>query len=100
MYTTRIVKQHNELLVSTLLLLLVLPIYLGMCPSIPTHIHPHMSKPRMLLKLMMKPMCYAYNGSRTSQDHDPGCSGANPEPAARQIGGGFYIMPLQEYNRR
>jgi len=38
-HTTRIAKQHNELVISTLLLLLlVLPIYLGMCPSGPnTH---------------------------------------------------------------
>ena len=28
------------------------------------------------------------------RDHDPGCSGAEPEPIARQIGGGFYIMPF------
>jgi len=51
MYTTRIAK-HNESLISILflLLLLVLPIYLGMFPSVPTHIHPYMSKPRLLLK--------------------------------------------------
>jgi len=49
-YTTRIAKQHSELLVSILLLLLVLPIYLGMCPSVLTHIHSYISKLRLLLK--------------------------------------------------
>ena len=51
-YTTRVVKQHNKLLISILLLLLLLapPIYLGMCPSVPTHIHPYMSKLRLLLE--------------------------------------------------
>jgi len=33
-----------------LLLLLIIPIYLGMYPSVPTHIHPYMSKPRLLLE--------------------------------------------------
>jgi len=44
------VKQYDELLISILLLLLILPICLGMCPSVPTHIHPYMSKLRMLLE--------------------------------------------------
>jgi len=35
-----------------------------------------------------------------TRDHGPGCSGADPEPAARQTGGGSYIMPSQEYNMR
>ena len=35
-----------------------------------------------------------------TRDHDLGCSGADPEFAARQTGGGCYIMPIQEYNRR
>ena len=34
----------------SILLLLVLPIYLGMCPSVPTHMHPYMSKLRLLLE--------------------------------------------------
>jgi len=33
-------------------------------------------------------------------DHDPGCSRADLEPAAKQTGGGSYIMPIHEYNRR
>jgi len=33
-------------------------------------------------------------------DHGPGCFGADPKSAARQTGGGSYIMPIQEYNRR
>ena len=50
-YTTRIAK-HNELLISILLLLLfILPIYLGMCPSVPTHIHQYKSKLRLLLEI-------------------------------------------------
>jgi len=101
-YTTRIAKPHDELLINTLLLLLllILPIYLGMCPSIPIHIHPYMSKLRLLLKLMMKSMYYVYSGSRTYPDHDSGCSDADPKPAARQTRGGSYIMSIQEYNRR
>jgi len=35
-----------------------------------------------------------------TRDHGSGCSGADPKPAARKIGGGSYIMPIQEYNRR
>jgi len=31
-----------------------------------------------------------------TQDHGPGCSGADLEPAARQTGGGFYCMPIQD----
>ena len=51
LYTTRIAKQHDELLVNILLLLLlILPIYLGMCISIPAQMHPHLSKSRLLLK--------------------------------------------------
>jgi len=49
-YTTRSVKQQNGLLISILLLFLVLPIYLGMCPNVPTHIHPYMSKLRLLFE--------------------------------------------------
>jgi len=33
-------------------------------------------------------------------DHDPECFDADPEPAAKQTGGGSYMMPIQEYNRR
>jgi len=35
-----------------------------------------------------------------TRDHRPGCSSADPEPTARQIGGGSYIMPIQKYNMR
>ena len=36
-----------------------------------------------------------------ARDHDLGCSIAGvTEPAARPIGGGFYIMSIQEFNRR
>ena len=50
-YTTRIVKQHDKLLISILLLLLlILHIYLGMCPSVSTRIHLYMSKLRLLLE--------------------------------------------------
>ena len=34
-----------------------------------------------------------------TQDDDPGCSDADPEPAARQTVGGSYYMPIQECNR-
>ena len=59
-YTTRIAKQHDELLINILLLLLSLPIYLGMCPSVPTHIHPYMSKPKLLLETDDETMVYVY----------------------------------------
>jgi len=50
-YKTQIVKQYNDLLISILpLLLLILPIYLGMYPCVPTHIHSYMSKPRLSLE--------------------------------------------------
>ena len=71
-----------------------------MCPSIPTHIHPYMSKLRLLLETDDEIMGYIYNGSLRTQDHDPGCSGADPEPTARQTGGGSYCMPIQECNRK
>jgi len=38
-YTTRFAKEHNELLISILLLLLVRPIYLGMCHSVYLNTH-------------------------------------------------------------
>jgi len=43
-------KTTQQIINSTLLLLLVRPIYLDMCPSIPIHIHPYMSIPRLLLE--------------------------------------------------
>jgi len=68
-----------------------------MYPSIPTHIHLYMSKLRLLLKLMTIPMGYVYIESRI-------CAGPRPRvfhywctgPAARPIGSGSYIMPIQE----
>ena len=48
-----------------LLLLLIVPIYLGMCPSVPTHIRPYMSKPSLLLETDDKTMGYVYSGSHT-----------------------------------
>ena len=35
-----------------------------------------------------------------TRDHGPGCFGTDPEPSTRKTGGGSYIMPIQEYNRR
>jgi len=50
-YTTRIAKPNDELLISTLLLLLlILSIYLGMFISVPIYIHSYMSKLRLLLE--------------------------------------------------
>jgi len=57
MYTTRIAK-HDELFIS------ILPIYLGMCPSVPTHIRSYMSKLRLLLKTDDKLTSYVYSESR------------------------------------
>jgi len=37
-------------LISILLLLLILPLDLGTCPSVPTYMHPYISKLRLLLK--------------------------------------------------
>jgi len=86
-YTTRVAKQHSELLISTLLLLLLaLPIYLGMCPSVPTHIHPYMSKLRLLLETDDETMGYIYSGSRTYPGPQPRMFRSDPKPAARQTG--------------
>jgi len=35
-----------------------------MCPSVPTHMHPYISKPRLLLKNDDETMGYIYSGSR------------------------------------
>ena len=37
---------------------------------------------------------YVYNESRTYPGTCPRCFGADPEPAAREIGGESYIMPI------
>jgi len=59
-------KTTHEFLIGTLLLLLfILPIYLGMCPSIPTHIHPYISKLILLLKTDDETNGYVYNGFHT-----------------------------------
>ena len=55
-----------------LLLLLVIHIYLGMCPSVPTHIHSYMSKSRLLLETDDETMSYVYGGSCT-------CLGPRPK---------------------
>ena len=90
-------KTNNKLLISTLLLLLlVLPIYLGMCPSIPTHMHSYMRKLRLLLETNDEIMCYVYSGSV----HAQGGSLLVYEPATRPTGSGSQIMPDQECNRR
>ena len=49
---------------------------------------------------MMKQCVMFTVGPVYTWDHDPGCSGADLEPAARQTGCGCYIMPIQEYNSR
>jgi len=41
MYAIRIARQHNELLINILLLLLIRPIYLSMCTGV--HSIPHTS---------------------------------------------------------
>jgi len=51
-------------LISILLLLLALPIYLGMRSSVPTHLHPYMSKLRLLLKTNGGINEQCYSGSR------------------------------------
>jgi len=48
----------------------------------------------------MRPMGYIYSGSLTYPDHGRGYFGADSEPAARKIRDGFYIMLIQEYNKR
>jgi len=63
-YTTRIAKHNELLLIRILLLLLALPIYLGMYPGVPTHIHSYMSKPKLLLETDDKTIGYVYSGSR------------------------------------
>jgi len=49
-YTAQLRKQHDELLISILLLLLARPIYLGMCPSIHLNTHPSIYEQDELLK--------------------------------------------------
>jgi len=100
-YTTRVAKQHNELLISTLLLLLALSIYLGMCPSVPTHIHPYTSKLRSLLETDDETtvLCLQW------VPYIPGSTAQDAPVLTRNLPlskheGGSYIMPIQEYNRR
>ena len=94
-YKTRIAKQHNELLISILLLLFMLPIYLSMCYRY-TYIHIWESR-GCYWKLMIKLMCYVYSGSRAY----PGawhrmfrywCT----KPTARRTGGS-YRMPFSRW---
>jgi len=100
-YTTRVAKQHSELLISTLLLLLTLPIYLGMCPSVPTHIHPYMSKLRLLFETddetnMLCLQWVSYIPGTTAQDVPMLTRNL---PLGKQEGWS-YIMLIQKYNRR
>jgi len=101
-YTTRITKLHDELLISILLLLLhILPIYLGMCPSVPTHIHQHMSKLRLLLKIDNETNGLCLQWSRACPrpwSRVFRCWSA--EPKTRHTWGEPYIMPIQKCNRR
>ena len=49
-YTTRIAKQHDKLLIS-IFIIITHPNHIIKCvPSVPTYIHPYMSKMRLLLK--------------------------------------------------
>jgi len=99
-YTTRIIKQHDKLLINILLLLLILPIYIGMYPSDPTHIHPYMSKLRLLLKTDEETngLCLQ-SVMRMPGTTVKGVPLLVYEPAASRTGGGSYIIPIQEYNR-
>jgi len=84
-----------------LLLLLILPIYLGMCPSVPTHIHPYMSKLRLLLKptrILTNNVysgCHACPGPR-SRVFRCRCT----ESTAGCTVGGSYLYAHQESNRK
>ena len=101
-YTTQVAKQHDKLLINTLLLLLlVLPIYLSMCPSVPTHLHPYMSRPRLLLKTDNETnvLCLQrvpYIPETTVQDV---LVLTQNLPLGKQEGGS-YIMSIQKYNRK
>ena len=101
-YMTRIAKQHNELSINILLLLLlILSIYLGMCPSVPTHVHPYMSKLRLLLetndqtnRLCKQWVVFTLDPVHI-QDHSPECFVVGvTETAARRTRDGFYCMPI------
>ena len=72
-----------------------------MCPSIPTHKHSYMTKPRLLLETDDETMGYVYSGSRTYPEPRPRVSRCwCTEPATRPTGSGSYIMLIQECNRR
>jgi len=90
-YTTRIEKPHDELLISTLLLLLILPIYLGMYPSMQKYIDSYMSKMSLLLKTddETNGLCLQwvpYIAGTMTQDVS----------VPRQTGGRSYCMPIQD----
>jgi len=89
-------KTTQQIINSTLLLLLVRPIYLDMCPSIPIHIHPYMSIPRLLLETDDETMVMFTVSPVHTWNHDPGRSNADSKLAARETKGGSYIIPIQE----
>ena len=72
-----------------------------MCPSVPTHIHPYISKLRLLLKTddetngLCLQLVHAFTGS-WSRVFRCWCK----DSAARCIGGESYCMPIQECNKR
>jgi len=87
MYTTRIAKHNELLLIGILLLLLALPIYLGCALASQTHIPPYMSKQRLLLETDDEIICYIYSGS---------CAYPGPRPIMFRYWYGTY----REANRR
>jgi len=98
-YTNGIAKQHNKLLINILLflLLLVLLIYLGMCPSVLTHIHPYMSKLRLLLKTDDETNGLIFTmGPVHARNHGLGCSvaGVRNWPQGVQVVG-LIVCPFR-----
>jgi len=71
-----------------------------MCPSIPTRIHPYMSKLRLLLETDDENNELCLGGPVHAQDHGPGCSVAGVWNGCKAYGGGSYCMPIQDYNMR
>ena len=65
-----------------------------MCPSVPTHIHPYMSKLRLLLETddETNGLCLQWILYMTTTQGVP--------LLVYEKGSGSYIMPIQECNRR
>jgi len=86
---------------ASFIIIITRPIYLGMCSRVPTHIHPYMSKFRLLSNnddetnvLCLQWVMYIPG---TMAQDVPVLTRNLP---LRKLEDGSYIMPIQDYNRR